>query len=46
VTSGEDAVVVDVPGAPSAPEVLVRVEHGASAIRARAEDVVAGRNPG
>ena len=31
MTAGEDAVVVDVPGAPSAPEVLVRVEHVAKA---------------
>jgi ABC-type multidrug transport system fused ATPase/permease subunit len=31
VTSGEDAVVVDAPGAPAAPEVLVRVEHVAKA---------------
>lgn len=31
MTSGEDAVVVDAPGALSAPEVLVRVEHVAKA---------------
>jgi ABC-type sugar transport system ATPase subunit len=34
MTTGEGAAIVDVPGAPSAPEVLVRVEHVAKAFGA------------